>query len=62
MATQDSGGHPILAAHLASGSVYSDGGEYFGLASDGIIVLMGNVGQEDALEAYLDRYPEPSDW
>ncbi len=53
---------PLLAAHVASGVIYSDNGEYFGIASDGIHVLMGNVGQEDALEAYLGDYPQPADW
>jgi hypothetical protein len=62
MATQKAGDCPMLAVHLGSGHIYSDKGEYFGIASDGTHVLMGNVGQEDALEAYLDDYPQPACW
>lgn len=58
----DAPDYPILAAHLATGAIYSDQGDYLGIAKDGVHVLMGSMGYEANLESYLENYPTPADW
>ena len=56
---------PRLCELLASGDIWIDeefGMEYVGLASDGVEVNIGTVGQEDALEWLLSLKPTPEDW
>jgi hypothetical protein len=60
--------HPILSRLLAEGSVFIEGSNYTGrsgvpsiMAPDGLIGL-GIVGDEDATEEYLRRFPNPNQW
>ena len=54
--------HPRLTKHLADKVIWVDGYEYFGKASDDIVVNIGMVGREDQVEKYLNNNPEPKDW
>lgn len=54
--------HPILKLHLSDGTINRDGYDYVGQASDGKEVFIGNVGNEDQAEKYLQKHPNPTDW
>jgi len=54
--------HPILNLHMSDGTINQDGNDYFGLASDGEEIFIGNVGHEDQVEKYLQKHPNPTDW
>lgn len=42
--------------------VSSPYGEYIGIASDGVEVRIGVVGEEDTIYKYLEEHPTPRDW
>jgi len=44
------------------GTIWVDGSDYVGRASDGTVVTLGNVGREDELNRYLNAHPTPRDW
>ena len=45
-----------LQTHLKQGTIYIEDGMYIGIASDGQHVLIGSVGEELTIEAYLDTH------
>lgn len=47
---------------LESGSIIAWCGEYIGTASDGVEVILGEIGREDTLESYLLSHPTPETW
>jgi len=60
---------PILAKLLADGSVFVENGQqYVGRATEPSIMApeglvgLGSVGDERATEAYLRKFPSPSQW
>ena len=52
---------PKLADYIASGTIWIEGNDYVGRASDGVIVAIGNVGLEPDVESYLETYT-PDKW
>ena len=54
--------HPILNSLLDRGVIYVDGSEYVGITPEPEDVNLGTIGLEEALEAYLKDYPDPSNW
>jgi hypothetical protein len=54
--------YPTLMRLVREGRVRIEGTEYVGLAADGAVVSVGNVGGERATEAYLSARPSPADW
>jgi hypothetical protein len=53
---------PRLAALIESGTVQVTVFGYEGVASDGVHVSLGYVGDEVAVEAYLVTHPSPKEW
>ncbi len=51
-----------LQALIDSGTVWIDGGNYVGKASDGVDVDIGEVCYEDTVEMYLAEHPTPNTW
>jgi hypothetical protein len=52
----------ILEQLIKLGKIWVEGREYVGLAEDGTIVSVGNVGQEEQAEKYLAAHPTPDTW
>jgi len=48
---------------IESGIIWIDEDfNYVGMAADGEEVILGNVGEEDKVERYLQDYPETNQW
>ena len=52
----------MLEKLLAEGIIWVEELNYVGRASDGVIVGLGAVGHEKALELYLATHPTPDTW
>ena len=53
----------LLIGNLVhSGKMFMEDGEYVGIASDGVQVILGTVGEEDRLARYLTDHPTPDTW
>lgn len=53
---------PLLDHLLKDGSVWLDGREYVGRATDGVEVSLGSLGDEEWIEKYLSANPTPDTW
>lgn len=53
-------GEQILQELLATGIAHEERGQYFGVASDGQEVMIGDC--RDSTIAYLETHPSPNDW
>jgi len=53
---------PILDSLIYAGTIWIEGTEYVGKASDGVVVLIGTVGWEKDTERYLTQRPKPEQW
>lgn len=53
---------PTLDRLLREGKIWFDGGTIRGKATDGTIVNIGESLNPEGTEAYLSRFPNPSDW
>lgn len=51
-----------LAALVRNGSITLEGGEYYGVASDGIKVGFGHESLPLSVWEYLITHPNPSQW
>ena len=47
---------------MESGIIWIEDGTYIGMASDGVEVQLGIVGEEKRLEKYLEACPETNQW
>lgn len=54
-------GRPLLTAFLRAGRVKVEDGAYVGRTSDGEWVQLGVIGEEAAVEHFLETYG-PEDW
>lgn len=52
----------LLSQRLADGSIWLADGEYFGRASDGIVVWLGSETDCASVERYLRAHPTPDCW
>lgn len=52
----------IIMVLMEQGKVKIVDREYIGTASDGVEVLLGQVGNECAMLRYLADHPSPNDW
>jgi len=53
---------PILASLIEQNLVCKEGSEYVGLASDGLLVSLGNIVEPHLVEKYLQARPTPDLW
>jgi hypothetical protein len=54
---------PILDKLLSDGLVWLEGGEYVGRATDGVVVRLGEFGEEEIMEVYFaDGFANPETW
>ena len=56
---------PRLAKLLESGDaymLYPNPTSVYGIASDGVVVLLGVTNDYAQIERYLKEYPTPEDW
>ena len=51
-----------LQEYINNGTIWIEDDEYVGKASDGIIVGLGSVGEEERMERYLKACPTPDKW
>ena len=53
----------LLEKLMEKGVIYIEcNRDYCGIASDGVEVQLGNVGQEDVINNYLETHPTPDTW
>jgi len=53
---------PTLDRLMAEGKIHFDGRVYYGHASDGLEVHIGNADELEVVERYLTGRPNPTDW
>ena len=51
-----------LQTLMLEGTVWTEGDDYVGRASDGVVVALGGIGYETQLENYLVTYSGPETW
>ena len=47
---------------LALGTLWVEGREFVGRASDGVVVSLGGLDERKQIEAYLLEHPTPETW